>query len=53
MLVSFSHVLISPDTKVEESFALHAVHDLVLHGPSTDNLPTVCQRWIEWLVTAG
>ena len=31
-LVTFTHVLVSPYTKVEESFTLHAVHDVYAHG---------------------
>lgn len=40
-LASFAHVLLSPDTKVEESFSLHAIHDFVIYGYSLDNLSKV------------
>ena len=31
-LVTFTHVFVSPYTKVEESFTLHAVHDILAYG---------------------
>jgi alpha-1,6-mannosyltransferase len=30
--VTWLHVWLSPYTKVEESFTLHAVHDMLAHG---------------------
>ncbi|CDZ96978.1 Protein involved in dolichol pathway for N-glycosylation (mannosyltransferase family) [Phaffia rhodozyma] len=38
IVVSFAHVFLAPHTKVEESFSLHAIHDLLFYGPSLDNL---------------
>jgi hypothetical protein len=32
LAVTFAHVLLSPYTKVEESFTLHAVHDVLAYG---------------------
>ena len=32
LTVAWSHVLLSPYTKVEESFNLHAIHDVFFYG---------------------
>ncbi|KGB77541.1 alpha-1,6-mannosyltransferase [Cryptococcus deuterogattii 99/473] len=37
-LVTFAHVFLSPYTKVEESFTLHAVHDVLAYGFNPHNL---------------
>ncbi|WWC86248.1 uncharacterized protein L201_001121 [Kwoniella dendrophila CBS 6074] len=39
ILVTFLHVFLSPYTKVEESFTLHAVHDVLAYGFDKANLP--------------
>ncbi|KAE8539940.1 hypothetical protein D1P53_003878 [Cryptococcus gattii VGV] len=37
-LLAFAHVFLSPYTKVEESFTLHAVHDVLAYGFNPHNL---------------
>jgi alpha-1,6-mannosyltransferase len=39
--VGWTHVLLSPYTKVEESFNLHATHDILMYGISPSALPKV------------
>jgi hypothetical protein len=50
--VVWTHVLLAPYTKVEESFTLHAVHDLLLYGGSPDALQKVRSNDIilKWLL---
>jgi hypothetical protein len=32
LAVSYLHVFLAPYTKVEESFGIHAVHDVLMYG---------------------
>jgi len=41
---AWTHVLLAPYTKVEESFNLHATHDVLMHGIEIDNLYNVRVR---------
>jgi len=41
--VGWAHVLLAPYTKVEESFNLHAVHDVLMYGIRSDALHNVCR----------
>jgi len=42
LAVTYAHVFLSPYTKVEESFTLHAVHDVLAHGHQPNQLAQVC-----------
>lgn len=39
--VAWAHVLLAPYTKVEESFNLHATHDVLMYGLSPAALHNV------------
>lgn len=41
LVVSWTHVLLAPYTKVEESFNLHVTHDVLMYGVSPKSLRNV------------
>ena len=42
ILTGLSYVSLAPFTKVEESFNLHATHDVLMYGVSREALKNVC-----------
>lgn len=42
LAVTYGHVFLSPYTKVEESFTLHAVHDVLAYGHQPNQVAKVC-----------
>lgn len=44
LLVSWTHVYLAPYSKVEESFNLHATHDVLMYGVGATKLHSVSLR---------
>ena len=40
-VTAWTHVLLAPYTKVEESFNIHATHDVLMYGVGIDKLYNV------------
>jgi len=51
LIVSWTHVLLAPYTKVEESFNLHSAHDVLMYGVSPESLHNVSLCNFEILCT--
>lgn len=41
LVVAWTHIALAPYTKVEESFNLHATHDVLAYGVTSAALPFV------------
>lgn len=47
LVVGWTHVILAPYTKVEESFNLHVTHDVLMYGVSSESLHNVSFCGIE------
>jgi hypothetical protein len=48
LAVTYAHVFLSPYTKVEESFTLHAVHDVLAYGHQPNQVTKVFTLLSTW-----
>ena len=46
LLSGLSYVSLAPFTKVEESFNLHATHDILFYGIGQEHLHEVCTAFV-------
>ena len=51
LAISWIYVFLAPYTKVEESFNLHAIHDVLMYGVRPEFLTKVCHSASCFLVT--
>ena len=53
LAISWLHTSLAPYAKVEESFNLHAIHDVLMYGVGRDNLLQVSEFRLKYLLMYG